>query len=88
MKGKEQGTVKNPSSSFRTDAVSLRSSGTTMLSSGFKLGQLYHMFVSRMIFSFVLFVRVFKPEDGTWISAASWWTQLCNMPLCKKKIDV
>ena len=34
------------------------------------------------------FFRVFKPEEGTWISVVSWRTQLCTLPLCRKKIDV
>ena len=38
----------------------------------------------RCIFGRFLFFCVFKPEEGTWISAVSWWTQLCNMPLCRK----
>ena len=38
-----------------------------------------------MFFGFFAFSNL---EEGTWISVVSWRTQLCNMPLCRKKIDV
>ena len=38
-----------------------------------------------MFFGFFTFSNL---EEGTWISVVSWRTQLCNMPLCRKKIDV
>ena len=40
---------------------------------------------TKMIFDVFLFFRVFKPEEGTWISVVSWRTQSCTVPLCRKK---
>ena len=37
---------------------------------------------------FFFFFCVFKPEEGTWILAVSWWNQWCTLPLCKKFVDV
>ena len=38
-----------------------------------------------MFFGFFAFSNL---EEGTWISVVSWRTQLCALPLCRKKIDV
>ena len=42
------------------------------------------LFVNCIFFYVFLFFPVFKPEEGAWISAVSWQTQLWNMQLCKK----